>query len=258
MRHDLPFLDSMLGIFVFLSISGTLLYLTLAACTYQYFFVYKRATYIPDYVPDRAENKKAVLWGVISIVGNSALTAPVHFLIAQGKTAVYFDVAERGVPYLLVSALVYLFITETLIYWTHRALHHRLLYKWLHLKHHEFRKPTPWAGVAFNPLDSFLQALPHHLCALFLPIHIGLYLGMLTFVTVWAVMIHDRVSLVRWDFVNFTGHHTMHHHYNKYNFGQFFTFWDRWGGTYKSPSDAPEKFLLPYREPTIREPSPAE
>ena len=151
-------------------------------------------------------------------------------------------------PYLIASFGVYLFFTETLIYWTHRALHHRVLYKWIHLKHHEFRKPIPFAGVSFNPIDSFLQALPHHLCALFLPIHVGIYLGMLTLVTIWAVLIHDRVSFVRWGGLLYTGHHTIHHHYNKYNFGQFFTFWDRWGGTYKSPHDDPERFLLPRPE----------
>lgn len=256
--HDLPFLDSMLGIFVFLSVSGVGVYLALAACTYRYFFVRNRATYVPDYVPDPEEKRRAMLWGVISVVGNAALTAPVHWLIVHGKTAVYFDIDDYGVPYLVASTLVYLFITETLVYWVHRALHHRLLYKWLHLKHHEFRKPTPWVGVAFNPIDSFLQALPHHLCALFLPLHIGVYLGMLAFLPVWAVLIHDRVSLVRWDFVNFTGHHTMHHHYNKFNFGQFFTFWDRWGGTYKSPSDLPERFLLPHRPAADEAGAPAE
>jgi len=158
---------------------------------------------------------------------------------------VYFDPARYGYAWLVASFFVYLFLTETFVYWIHRGLHHRSLYTWLHLKHHEFRKPTPFAGVAFNPLDSFLQALPHHVCALLLPVHVSIYMGMLTFVAVWAVLIHDRVSIVRHPFVLYTGHHTIHHHFNKYNYGQFFTFWDRWGGTYKSPFEQPAKFLRP-------------
>ena len=58
------------------------------------------------------------------------------------------------------------------------------------------------------------------------------------FVTIWAVMIHDRVSFVRWKGINFTGHHTLHHWYENYNFGQYFTVWDRLMGTYRDPEVA--------------------
>jgi sterol desaturase/sphingolipid hydroxylase (fatty acid hydroxylase superfamily) len=33
-------------------------------------------------------------------------------------------------------------------------------------------------------------------------------------------------------------HHTHHHSKFNYNYGQFFTFWDTWGGTYLAPSEA--------------------
>lgn len=244
------FFETIPGIFVFLSVGGILTYLGLATLTYRYFFVRHRDRYLPEYEPDELDLRKAVFWGVVSVIGNAVLTAPIHYLVAAGHTRVYFDFAEHGWVWFVASIFVYLFVTETLIYWTHRALHHRTLYKWIHLKHHEFRKPTPYAGVAFNPLDSFLQALPHHLCVLFLPIHVSIYVVNLAFVLVWAVMIHDRVSIVRHPFVLFTGHHTIHHHFNKYNYGQFFTFWDRWGGTYKSPFEQPEKFLRPLPQVT--------
>jgi hypothetical protein len=54
-----------------------------------------------------------------------------------------------------VSALLFLAITETAIYCTHRALHTRRLYKALHVYHHKFRVPTPW-GVPFAPWISLL------------------------------------------------------------------------------------------------------
>jgi len=80
--------------------------------------------------------------------------------------------------------------------------------------------------------------VPHFLCVFLFPVHIGVYLGMLVFVSVWTVLIHDGVSYVRNPAVNYTGHHTAHHRYNKDNYGQFFTFWDRVGGTYRTPDDA--------------------
>ena len=52
---------------------------------------------------------------------------------------------------------------------------------------------------------------------------------------IWSVVIHNRVSLVRFRVINYTAHHTLHHVYNKFNFGQFLTLCDRLGGTYRIP-----------------------
>src|SRR5262245_29792575 len=172
-------LDTPIDWFLFLVIGGTIFYLSLAGLSYAYFFVWRRDRFLPDYVPDKAENRKAILWGLWAIVGGSALIAPVHWLSQHGYTRVYYDVDEYGWPWFFASVLIYIFVTETMIYWIHRGLHHPRIYKAIHLKHHEFRKPTPWVGVAFNPLDSWLQSVPHHLCALFMPVHIGVYAGFL-------------------------------------------------------------------------------
>ena len=92
-------------------------------------------------------------------------------------------------------------------------------------------------------MDSFVQSFPYHLYAFLLPINFWLYLGMVLFVTLWSVMIHDRVSLVPGGIVNHTGCHTAHHWYYAYNYGQYFTFWDRLCGTYRDPAELPDRFL---------------
>lgn len=222
-----------------LVVAGWTFYLALAGASYALFFVWGRRRFHPDYRPDGPENKKAIVWALVSLTGNAVLTAPFHWAVAHGHTRVYFHVGERGLGWLVASIAVYLFVTETLIYWIHRALHVPLLFKWLHAKHHEFRLPTPLASLSFNPLDSFLQALPHHLCLFLFPVHIGVYVGFLSFVTVWAVMIHDRLTFFPLPLVNYTGHHTAHHLYVRCNYGQFFTLWDRLAGTYRSPATLP-------------------
>jgi lathosterol oxidase len=37
--------------------------------------------------------------------------------------------------------------------------------------------------------------------------------------------------------VNGAAHHTIHHLYFNYNYGQYFTLWDKIGGTYRLPSE---------------------
>lgn len=47
------------------------------------------------------------------------------------------------------------------IYWMHRTLHtNKFLYKYVHALHHKYNSAetlSPWASIAFNPLDGCLQ-----------------------------------------------------------------------------------------------------
>lgn len=231
------------GIFVTLVSGGMLLYALLSGASYLYFFVLKRDLYVPDYRPDPASMLQSVKWAFYSVAGNAVLMLPVEVAILRGKSQLYYSVDERGWPYLFATVLAELAVSETLIYWIHRGLHQRFFYRTLHKSHHQFRVPTPLASLAFNPLDSFAQAAPHHLCAFLFPLNGWVYHGYVAMVMVWAVLIHDRICFVPFGIVNHTGCHTAHHWYNKFNFGQFFTFWDRLCGTYKDPRELPAQFF---------------
>lgn len=215
---------------------GMLMYFGLSALSYWYFFVLRKDHYFPgDARPDPAEMKKAMKLAFWGTLGNAILGTPIQWLVVHGHSKVYYDVAERGWLYYAFSFLLFLFVTETMIYWIHRTLHHPWLYKHIHLYHHEYRKPTPWVSMAFHPLDSFSQAAPHYLCAFLFPVHYTIYIGFVVYVMLWTFFIHDRVSWVRLGIVNYTAHHTLHHIYNKFNFGQFLTVWDRIAGTHRDP-----------------------
>ena len=242
---DLP--DDPLVIFATLSIGGVATFFIMAGLSYLFFFVFKKNRFHPSYVADPAENRSAINWSMVGIVGNAILIAPIHYFIATGHSKLYYSVSDHGWGYMIGSVLILLVLTETCIYWIHRALHWGPLYNHLHRIHHKYEKPTPFVGLAFNPFDSFLQGLPHHISAFLFPIHIWVYLVSLSFVYLWAVLIHDRVSFVRWGWVNNTGRHTLHHWFYDYNYGQYTTFWDRLCGTHRSPfegcEDVPEGVL---------------
>jgi Delta7-sterol 5-desaturase len=224
------------GLFLVQLVFGLALYYGLSWLSYQYFFVWKKERYFPgEPDPDPAEDVSARKLAFWNLLGNAALGTPFQYWIFHGRGKLYWDISDHGWAYYLFSIVAYVLLTELGVYWAHRWLHHPVLYKHLHLYHHLYRKPTPWVSMAFHPIDSWLQALPSYLCVLFMPIHISIYATGFVFLMLWTFFIHDRVSLVRSPLVHYTAHHTIHHAYNKYNFGQFLTLFDRVFGSHKDP-----------------------
>lgn len=164
----------------------------------------------------------------------------VFLLEVRGYSKVYDDFSAHryGKWGNLLDAVLFIVFTDTLIYWIHRGLHSRLLYRPLHKMHHLWKVPTPFASHAFHPVDGFLQSLPYHVYVFLFPMHKVTYLGMFVFVNLWTVSIHDgdyRVPAILKPFINGSAHHMDHHILFTVNYGQFFTFWDRIGGSFSHP-----------------------
>lgn len=88
-------------------------------------------------------------------------------------------------------------------------------------------------------LDGFSQSLPYHIYVFLFPFHKIEYLCLFIFVNIWTVSIHDadyRVADALKPFINGSAHHIDHHYHFNYNYGQFFTLWDRIGGSFRNPS----------------------
>ncbi|KFR01923.1 Lathosterol oxidase, partial [Nipponia nippon] len=124
-----------------------------------------------------------------------------------------------------------------------------------HKPHHLWKIATPFASHAFHPVDGFMQSLPYHVYPFLFPLHKVTYLGLYIFVNVWTISIHDgdyRVPRLLRHVVNGSAHHTDHHFYFDCNYGQYFTLWDKIGGSYKSPASfegkGPRDYLRKLRE----------
>lgn len=61
----------------------------------------------------------------------------------------------------VVYFFTYMLSVEFFVYWAHRLLHEiKPGYKWLHYIHHKYNKEhtlSPFAGLAFHPIDGMLQ-----------------------------------------------------------------------------------------------------
>jgi len=131
-----------------------------------------------------------------------------------------------------------LIFTDCLIYFIHRGLHHPLLYGPIHKLHHKWIITTPFASHAFHWLDGFLQGLPYHIFVFLFPMHKVVYIISFLLVNMWTISIHDGAGLYKGIILNGSDHHIIHHKQFNYNYGQYFTLWDRLCGTHKAPDDA--------------------
>ena len=108
------------------------------------------------------------------------------------------------------------------------------MYAPIHKLHHKYKDTTPFSAYAFHPLDGWLQGCPYHIFIFLFPMHHLSYFIALGIVGLWTINIHDRVSM-KIPYVNCAAHHTIHHTMFNYNYGQYFTFWDKIGGSYRNP-----------------------
>ncbi len=120
----------------------------------------------------------------------------------------------------------------------HRGLHEvRWLYKWLHWDHHIYNNEgemSPFAGLAFHPLDGMLQASPYIVGMFLMPVHFWTHQAFLFFTGVWTTSIHDAI-VGHSDPIMGSKYHTYHHTSYKDNYGQFFVFMDWIHGTLTDP-----------------------
>lgn len=154
----------------------------------------------------------------------------------QGYLKIYLNPAQYGIWYLPGSVILAMLVQETYYYWVHRLMHHRAVYRHVHRVHHNSHIVSPWTSFSFHPLESLLQAIIFPVTLLFLPMHPYAIVAFLTIMTIASTVNHlnveiypagfDRHWLGRW-LIGAT-HHSLHHQQFNYNYGLYFTFWDKW------------------------------
>jgi lathosterol oxidase len=221
--------------------AGMIMYYVTAGIFHYHCYIHPRSK---DIFSDRPRPTRATILDQIQLAQASlfmyvGLPVLSDFLVEEGYTKCYYSWDEIGglIPYLFWT-LIYFSCVEIGIYWMHRTLHeNKFLYKYIHMLHHKYSRPdtlTPWASIAFNPLDGILQACPYVYLLPIIPCHYLTHVVFLFFTAVWATYIHDAMD---WNMDPIMGskYHTIHHTHYIYNYGQVFTFCDRIWGTLRVP-----------------------
>lgn len=214
-------------------------YLFVAGIPYLWLYVIGKNQYknmkIQENYPSKRQMLKEVKYSVITLFIYSTGIWIFLYWLRNGYTKNYTDIDELGFPYFVISIFLMIVIHDAYSYWIHRIIHHKWLFKYVHLLHHKFKNPSPWCAFAFHPFESILTmgiipiilfAIPWHNLALAI---------FITGIIIYDTFVHLGYN-VKWfkvfKYQNTPLDHDVHHQNSKYNFGLYFTFWDRLMGTY--------------------------
>ncbi|KAF9567171.1 C5-sterol desaturase [Agrocybe pediades] len=229
------FLRQALSLAVITIIGIHILYFLFAGLSYAFIFNHDMMRH-PQFLKNQVRLEIITSMKALPIM--TLLTLPIFLAEVRGHSMLYDDVDTYGYPYLVASVPFYLLFTDYSIYWIHRWLHIPAIYKRIHKPHHKWIIPTPFGSYAFHPLDGFAQSLPYHLFIFTIPLHRVLYIAMFVLINFWAIFIHDSDMITGHIFekvINGPAHRTLHHLYFTVNYGQYFTWADRAGGSYRQP-----------------------
>jgi Delta7-sterol 5-desaturase len=178
--------------------------------------------------------REAQVTALAAWIASSLLAWPLARLWSGEPTGLVWDLEQAGGGALIFGqTLASLFVLDAWLYWKHRLLHTRLLFRF-HREHHTFRDPTAFAGFAVGPVESLLTFWPIVLMAIPEAIHYGpLYLSLVIGFVALNLYLHCGVTVRLFEavlpplFFNTSAFHNRHHANAEVNFGEAFTIWDR-------------------------------
>ena len=178
--------------------------------------------------------KREVKWSIVTSLIFSIAGAFTVLMWQKGYTKIYSDVGLYGWWYLPVSLLIFMILHETYYYWLHRWMHHPKVFKHVHKIHHDSNITSPFTAFSFHPYEGMIQAVFMPAVLLILPMHYYVIVIELTIMTFSSVINHLDIELYPKSFAKAPGtwligatHHSLHHKQFKYNYGLYFTLWDK-------------------------------
>ncbi len=185
-------------------------------------------------LPGKKEQIFEIKWSLVSSVVFGLTGVLMGWLWQSGWTLVYLKFDQHSWIYFLASPLILAILHDVYFYWTHRLLHHPVLYRRYHSVHHASLRPSPWASFSFHPVESLINAMALPILILILPLHPVVILLHLTLMTLTAVNNHLGFELLpvnsqtnpflKWIISGL--HHAQHHKNFRYNYGLFFNWLD--------------------------------
>lgn len=179
------------------------------------------------------QQRQAMRLSTMNLAIGGFLSGTLIYAIQNGlPTPIYFDVADRGWPYTLVSTALLLVLVDGLAYYSHRLLHHKALFRHVHRWHHRYVATTPFVVTAMHPVEFLVFQAATFLPLFVLPFHWLSIVAVFVYILVFNIVDHSGVRLhSRLPWQGPSTFHDDHHVHFHCNFGQVLMLWDRLHGT---------------------------
>lgn len=159
--------------------------------------------------------------------------------VGAGIAHTYPAPDELGWVYFWFSLLTLILAHDAWFYWTHRLIHHPRLFRHIHRTHHKSNNPSPWTAYSFDMGEAAINAAFLPLILMVMPTSVPAIILFLTHMIVRNAVGHCGYELFpSWrngrpvfDWMTTVTHHDLHHAQAGWNYGLYFTWWDRLMGT---------------------------
>jgi lathosterol oxidase len=220
---------------------------------------YWRHLFIQSSFPNNTQLIREFVYSMSIVTIFSLVGFGLYLAIHAGLTPVYTNIPDYGLLYFAFSFILTLLFHDFYFYWTHRFMHHKKVFRYVHRVHHESTNPSPWAAYAFHPWEALIQALVFPIMVFTLPLHPIVMTLFLLYMIVRNVIGHLGFEIFpkgwtknKWlSWTTAVTHHNIHHEKFNTNYGLYFNWWDRWMNT--EDKNYHEKFNEVKSRPKISE-----
>jgi lathosterol oxidase len=238
-------------------------YLILASIAFVIFYIVQKRSWQFRRIQQKFPLQKDYVRELLYSVATTLIFAIIGYLVFLtpfvNLTQVYYNLEEYGTAYFWLSVLMMLIVHDTYFYWTHWLMHRKSIYRYVHKVHHLSTNPSPWAAMAFHPLEAVVEAGVIVVIPFLFPVHplaIGVFLLFMMIYNVYGHLGYElypkgfsRSWIGRW--INTSVNHNMHHQQFNGNYGLYFLFWDRMMGTIQSGYDSTFDEVQSRRKPDL-------
>ncbi|MBD8875384.1 sterol desaturase family protein [Roseibium polysiphoniae] len=221
-----------------------------AAMIVVYFATGLTVTWINNRHPDRRIQKhrdgSKRMWLEIrasmhALATSSVLLSAGYFAQTQGWV-LFSPLALSWWSFPLMFAVCFV-LFDGWFYWGHRILHLPAFYKW-HVPHHKSVAPTVWSNDSSTTIDTLIEHGFYLVVWFVLPVPALSVFALRLFDQISGMVGHSGFEYFASRSSRFpsplicTTFHDLHHSQFHYNYGNFFSFWDRAMGTVHPKYDA--------------------
>jgi sterol desaturase/sphingolipid hydroxylase (fatty acid hydroxylase superfamily) len=147
--------------------------------------------------------------------------------------------ASWGAVWFWASLVLIVVGHDAYFYWVHRLMHDPRLFRTFHRRHHRSHNPSPFTAYSFDVGEAVMMGLFVPLWTILIPTQWDV-VGLFVLYQIYRNTLgHSGYELMparadgkpMWDVFTTTTHHDLHHAQAGWNYGLYFTWWDRMMGT---------------------------